>query len=403
MNKTFTKPLRIFFLQSVIVFGGTGLSVLPSSASLQEQTHLAQSGGSPATKQAEEENSRAAVLKKRRQQKAQNFTPAKTSGLEKQLINLEKKGISELLAVRWHDIYPKVGYIGPGSGISLGARYFQANLGQKDIRVDASAAFSFTGYRQAVFRMGRFNKPAPYLFVGPAAFGAPFQFGAEQHHRVKFFIYPEIRYRYFPREDFYGLGPDSSENNKSDYLLEDSIFDLVTGYQFNDWLGTGFRFGYLRTDTGRGNDDDIPDSGAVFPPNEILGFGKRIDYVEVGTGLFADYSDIPGNPHKGGVAGFSFERFDQTDGSLYDFSRYTLDVRQYLPLGSRQRILALHLFGSSARVGDGRVVPFYLQRTLGGNEMLRGFPEFRFRDTQLIYMSGEYRWEATAAVEFALF
>jgi outer membrane protein assembly factor BamA len=51
----------------------------------------------------------------------------------------------------------------------------------------------------------------------------------------------------------------------------------------------------------------------------------------------------------------------------------------------------------------GSRVPFYLQPTLGGSETLRGFREYRFRDRNLFYLSGEYRWEPVRAVELALF
>ena len=35
--------------------------------------------------------------------------------------------------------------------------------------------------------------------------------------------------------------------------------------------------------------------------------------------------------------------------------------------------------------------------------MLRAFREFRFRDSRLLYVSAEYRWEAWPALEFAIF
>ena len=48
-------------------------------------------------------------------------------------------------------------------------------------------------------------------------------------------------------------------------------------------------------------------------------------------------------------------------------------------------------------------MPFYLLRALGGANTLRGFQDQRFRDNGLIYLSGEYRWEAAPALELAVF
>ena len=48
-------------------------------------------------------------------------------------------------------------------------------------------------------------------------------------------------------------------------------------------------------------------------------------------------------------------------------------------------------------------MPFYLQRTLGGPDDLRGFRRFRFRDTHLLLFQAEYRWEIFTAVDGAIF
>jgi outer membrane protein assembly factor BamA len=48
-------------------------------------------------------------------------------------------------------------------------------------------------------------------------------------------------------------------------------------------------------------------------------------------------------------------------------------------------------------------VPFYLQRTLGGPDDLRGFRRFRFRDRHLLLLQAEYRWEIFTAVDGAIF
>ena len=42
-------------------------------------------------------------------------------------------------------------------------------------------------------------------------------------------------------------------------------------------------------------------------------------------------------------------------------------------------------------------------QTLGGQDTLRGYRNFRFRDNNVLYMSAEYRWEAAAGIDLALF
>jgi outer membrane protein assembly factor BamA len=52
---------------------------------------------------------------------------------------------------------------------------------------------------------------------------------------------------------------------------------------------------------------------------------------------------------------------------------------------------------------EGSRVPFYLQRTLGGPDDLRGFRRSRFRDRHALLLQAEYRWEIFTAVDGALF
>lgn len=72
-------------------------------------------------------------------------------------------------------------------------------------------------------------------------------------------------------------------------------------------------------------------------------------------------------------------------------------------MGSDQRVLAFRFFTLLTDEEPGNRVPFYLQETLGGDTTLRGFRNFRFRDTSLLYPSAEYRWEALPTLEFAFF
>ena len=96
-------------------------------------------------------------------------------------------------------------------------------------------------------------------------------------------------------------------------------------------------------------------------------------------------------------------QFDDLSEDRFDFTRISGDARGYLPLGSRQRTLAARFFVSRDSAGAGSDVPFYYMQTLGGQDRLRGFRNFRFRDTNVLYMSAEYRWEAAAGIDLAVF
>ena len=48
-------------------------------------------------------------------------------------------------------------------------------------------------------------------------------------------------------------------------------------------------------------------------------------------------------------------------------------------------------------------MPFFFMPTLGGNDTLRGFREYRFRGPHAILAQAEYRWEIWSGLDGALF
>jgi outer membrane protein assembly factor BamA len=116
-----------------------------------------------------------------------------------------------------------------------------------------------------------------------------------------------------------------------------------------------------------------------------------------------NYREPRGNPRSGGRYILSVERFDDRESGQFSFGRTDVDLQQYVPLVRDRRVLALHARVSTTHVGAGRDVPFYLQRTLGGPDDLRGFHRFRFRDRHLLLLQAEYRWEIFTAVDGAIF
>jgi outer membrane protein assembly factor BamA len=73
-------------------------------------------------------------------------------------------------------------------------------------------------------------------------------------------------------------------------------------------------------------------------------------------------------------------------GSDYDFRRFVLDARHYLPLGAR-RVLALQGVGELTG-GD---APFDQLALVGSSNYLRGYTRGRFRDRDLAAVQAEYR------------
>jgi len=85
------------------------------------------------------------------------------------------------------------------------------------------------------------------------------------------------------------------------------------------------------------------------------------------------------------------------------FNRVDADLRQFVGFLAGRRVIAARLFVSTSDTSAGHEMPFYFMPTLGGNDTLRGFREYRFRGPHAILAQGEYRWEIWSGLDGALF
>ena len=111
----------------------------------------------------------------------------------------------------------------------------------------------------------------------------------------------------------------------------------------------------------------------------------------------------PTNARKGGWYRFDLSHFDDRTTGRYSVTRFNTDLRQFVGFLAGRRVMATRLFVSTSDTGQGEVMPFYAMPTLGGNDTLRGFREYRFRGPHAILGQVEYRWEIWSGLEGALF
>ena len=328
--------------------------------------------------------------------------PYELSRREKLLGSFEKKGFRESLGLRFGDFYFSPGGVTTGAGVSATARYFKANL-FNPIDFSVSAGYSFKQYQLYAFQVGNILRRSPDLFLRSAGAGGLSLFQKTKEREGNFFLYAELAYRDFTEEDFYGLGTNSSESNHSNYRISGPSYEAVSALRFRRHLGAFVRAGYFNPEIRPGFDGTIPTTQEIFNETTAPGLDEQPNFFRIATQLFFDYRDFPGNPKGGGLLGATYAQYVDLDGNQFDFHRLTFDVRQYIPLWSEQRILALHFYTSNDTAPEGSQVPFYLMQTLGGPDSLRGYPNFRFRDQKLFLIQAEYRWDPAPAVGLALF
>jgi outer membrane translocation and assembly module TamA len=296
---------------------------------------------------------RAEQLKQLREQKAQNLVKPERTFLENGLIEFKERRILERFQEGIYGFHPVLGGLATGAGFAAGTRF------EKD-GFHASAQASINGSQK--YELG-FNAPV---------------------FDERFFTDFRATYRNFLEQDFYGSGPDSREEERIEYRLEDIDYTGRFGFNVTKHFRAGVNAGWFESNTGAA---------------ELRG----LTYLKTGAFAEVDYRDQPGNPRTGGFYSAQWTRHQDRNFGRYGFGQYDIEAQQYLPFFNQRRVIALRAKTTLTHTAPGQLIPFHMQPSLGGSEDLRGFREFRYRDNNMVVLNAEYRWEAFSGLDLALF
>ncbi len=327
---------------------------------------------------AQEPQTREEALRQEREQKAEALTPPDPGGVERWLLRLEDGRLFERILNPVEGFYPKLGSVTPGSGMAYGVGYRRPFA--------ETVAWS-------VFGSGSVRKywAIETRLVANDIGGSPL------------FLDLHARRSDYPDEDYFGQGDLSLRVDHVSYGLRQTTVGATTGLNLTAWLSTGARVGFFSPRIHEGPGDRVPTISGVFLPSVVPGLVAQPDFLNTEVFVEANTRAPRGNPRSGGRYRASYQRFADLDLDRYSFDRFELDAQHYISLLKNRRLIALRGLFSSSTPERGHSVPFYLQRTLGGPDDLRGFHQFRFRDRHLLLLQAEYRFEIFTAVDGALF
>lgn len=268
-----------------------------------------------------------------------------------------------------------------GAGVGLGAGW-RHDLFNRNARVILGGGISTRNYQmlQADFSF-------PYL----------------AQNRVELGVH--AAYRHNPQEDFWGLGVDSSTDDRVSYLVDYTDFEGRAIVRPVAWLEAGTRFGRLDGSVGRGTDKRFPTIQDRFSDATAPGLSQQPDFGFGEAFATIDYRDQQDNARDGGLYSLSWREYSDLDFDRYSFRAVDLVLQQFFPIFDKKRVFAVQARLQSA-IADERnrqIVPFYFKPTLGGSNSHRGFNDYRFRDDAVVNVNVEYRWEAFSGLDMALF
>lgn len=200
----------------------------------------------------------------------------------------------------------------------------------------------------------------------------------------------EASFKRFPNT-FWGVGNDTPDGAEEDYtprLLNVSaqlLREITPGW----YAGGGAQFAHRKlVET---EENGLLKTGGIPGTRD----GRA---VSVGLWIVRDTRDNTVNPRSGSYHQLRVALYDGLWGSEYDFAVHSVDLRRYLAVGPGGVLAAQALW-----TGMSAAPPFDLLPALGGDVLLRGYFEGRYRDRNLLAFQGEYRlrlWWRIGAVGF---
>jgi hypothetical protein len=200
-----------------------------------------------------------------------------------------------------------------------------------------------------------------------------------------------VGYSRFPNT-FWGVGNEAPESAEEDYTPRTFSAGAEFRWQFAPGWYAGGNVGFADRKLLETAEGGLLDTGAV--PGTADG-----KLVSVGLLVSLDTRDNITYPRSGRLYQLSASWYAEALGSDYGFATYSVDLRQYVSVFD-SHVLALWGLGAFS-TGD---PPFDVMPQLGGDELLRGYFEGRYRDHNLVAFQAEYRapvWWRFGIVGFA--
>lgn len=208
----------------------------------------------------------------------------------------------------------------------------------------------------------------------------------------KWLLRGNLDYSDFPL-GYYGIGNGSPDNARSEITFQQLLVEPLLLRQVSKslFLGGGFRYNnYYNT--------ELIEATAELPEGTSLqdSLGSR----NVGLEFAASYDSRDNliNAQRGVLAEFTQGVYGRVLGGTSSFQLSKLDLRAYRRLNDRS-VLGFQFYGRYAN----SEAPIQELSSLGGEERLRGFAEFRFRDRFALFTQAEYRYQAFESIGFVVF
>jgi Omp85 superfamily domain len=279
--------------------------------------------------------------------------------------------------------YPEFANMPTGAGwitVGPGYRYW---FFDNQLLVDGSAAISWRSYKMAQARVELPRLAGERLVIGS-----------------------QVRWQDLTQITYYGTGPETLESQRSEYRLKSTN---VLGYaevKPIEWLSIGGRAGWI------GRPSVLPPSGSfkrghpptevMFPQDPVFALAEQPRYRYGEASVAVDTRDHRGYPRRGAIYRAGWSAYSDRDTGTFGFTRTELEGAHFVPVGTRV-VVAARGWLVTSHTAEGKLIPFYLEPSLGGNNTIRAYNDYRFHDRNLLVFNLESRFPVFTHMDVALF
>jgi hypothetical protein len=203
---------------------------------------------------------------------------------------------------------------------------------------------------------------------------------------------------------FYGIGPDSTQDNRTNYSFEQPyastlltvrpgrrrLLKLVAGVEVSQW----------QSGPAEGGSD--PSIETVYTPATLPGLGAQPTYIHTQGTVGIDSRLSEDYARRGGFYGATFHDYADTD-SDFGFERIEYEAIQHIPILRETWVLSLRGRVEQTSLKEGQQIPYFMLPALGSGSTLRAFSSWRFRDRNSMLLQGEWRVMVNRMLDLALF
>lgn len=211
----------------------------------------------------------------------------------------------------------------------------------------------------------------------------------------------ELDFAREPGESFYGVGNRTSPDERSRFLHEEALVQLVYGRHLGSRLELAGHLGCATADIAAGRYGSGPATADLYTGDQLPGLTGRTGAVRAAISLRSSLVDEPGSPTRGSIARLTAGVEHDLGGRL-SHAAISVVTEQFFELFHRRT--ASIRAGTDWRMGLGNdEVPFYSLASVGGNLFVRGYQRGRFRDRGAAFAALIYRFPVTRLLDAGLF